>query len=60
MFTICMNEHIAGIKSGKDKHTVPRHYLLHHNKAPTGSTFQVIDRFVPHWQGESRLRGSLS
>lgn len=56
-FTTRVNEHIAGIKGGKDKHTVPRHYLLHHNRDPRGSIFQVIDKFVPHWRGESRLRG---
>lgn len=56
-FTIRFNEHIAGIKGGKDKHTVPRHYLQYHNKNPSGTLFQVIDRFVLHWRGESRLRG---
>lgn len=56
-FSIRVNEHITGIKEGKSKHTVPRHYLQHHNRDPSGTLFQVIDRFVPHWRGESRLRG---
>lgn len=52
-FSIRVNEHIAGIKGGKNKHTVPRHY----NKDPSGTLFQVIDRFTPHWRGESLLQG---
>ena len=56
-FSIRVNEHIAKIRKGCPKHTVSRHYLEHHNSDPKGSLFQVIDRFVPHWRGDSRLRG---
>lgn len=56
-FSTRVNEHVTGIKDGKSKHTVPGHYLQFHNKDPTGTLFQVIDKFVPHWRGESRLRG---
>ena len=56
-FSIRVNEHIAKIRKGCPKHTVSRHYLEHHNSDPRGSLFQVIDRFVPHWRGDSRLRG---
>lgn len=56
-FTVRVNEHLTNIKNGKTNHTVPRHYLDHHVCDPTGTKFVIIDKFVPHWRGESRTRG---
>lgn len=47
-FSVRVNEHLASIKKGRINHSVPRHYLKHHNKDPTGTQFQVIDKFIPH------------
>lgn len=46
-FSVRVAEHIALIKSGDTKHTVPRHYKLHHNRNLKGTQFVVIDRYTP-------------
>lgn len=56
-FTTRVKEHITAIKKGKTNHSVPKHYASHHDRNPAGTTFQVIDRFIPHWRGESNIRG---
>ena len=56
-FSTRAGEHIAKILAGYPKHTVPRHYLEHHNKKVEGTLFQIIDHFVPHWRGEPGTRG---
>lgn len=56
-FAIRVNEHIKAIKKGRTNHSVPNHYLLYHNWNPIGTKFQIIDRFVSHWRGESNIRG---
>lgn len=50
-FSIRVNEHIAKIKKGCIKHSVPHHYLEFHDKDLTGTSFQIIDKFVPHRRG---------
>lgn len=56
-FSIRVAEHIALIKSGDTKHTVPRHYKFHHNRMFKGTQFVVIDRYVPPWRGGAMTRG---
>lgn len=56
-FTTRVKEHITAIKKGKTNHSVSKHYASHHDRNPAGTTFQVIDRFIPHWRGESSIRG---
>lgn len=56
-FSVRVNEYLVKIKKGCVKHSIPRHYLEHHNRDPTGTQFQVIDKFIPHWRGDSCLRG---
>lgn len=56
-FSVRVAEHIALIKSGDTKHTVPRHYKLHHNRVIKGTQFVVIDRYVPPWRGGAMTRG---
>ena len=56
-FAIRVNEHLGKIRKGCPKHTVSRHYLECHAKDPRGTSFQVIDKFVPHWRGDSCVRG---
>lgn len=45
------------LKKGRTNHSVPGHYLHYHNQNPQGTKFQNIDKFVPHWRGDSRRRG---
>lgn len=47
-FSVRVNKHLASIKKGRTNHSVPRHYLHHNNKNPSGTQFQIIDKFVPH------------
>lgn len=56
-FSICVNEHITAIKFGRTNHSVPRHYLEHHAKNPSGTKFQIIDKYIPHWRGVHVSRG---
>lgn len=56
-FAIRVAEHIALIRSGGTKHTVPRHYKLNHNRVIEGSQFVVIDKYIPPWRGGARTRG---
>ena len=56
-FSTRVGEHVAKIKAGSTKHTVPRHYLQEHNKKLEGTSFLIIDKFVPHWRGEPSTRG---
>lgn len=56
-FSTRVGEHITSIKKGRTNHSVPRHYLEFHNQNPAGTSFQVINKFFPHWRGESNLRG---
>lgn len=56
-FAIRVAEHIALIKGGDTKHTVPRHYKLQHNRVIDGTQFVVIDRYVPPWRGGAMTRG---
>lgn len=56
-FAIRVKEHITAIKKGCTNHSMPKHYALYHNQNPTGTTFQIIGKFVPHWKGESNIRG---
>lgn len=56
-FAIRVNEHITSIIKGKTNHSVPKHYLIKHNKDPKGTRFQIIDRFEAPWRGASSKRG---
>lgn len=56
-FAVRVAEHIALIKNGDTKHTVPRHYKLNHNRVIDGTQFVVIDKYVPPWRGNARTRG---
>lgn len=58
-FSVRVNEHIASIKKGRNNHSVPRCYLKHHNKNQLGTKFQIIGKCIPHWRGDSCLRGVL-
>lgn len=50
-------EYIAKIKSGDTKQTVPIHYREHHNCNLEGTSFMVIDSYIPLWRGGARTRG---
>lgn len=52
-FSIRVNEHLTNIKS-KTNHTVPRHYLEHHDRDPTG------DKICLYRQVYSTLEGWIS
>lgn len=52
-----MGEHIAKIRNGDIRHTVPRHYREHHNFDPKGTEFRVIDKYIPPWRGGAMTRG---
>lgn len=56
-FSVRINGHLANIKRDRTNRSVPRHYLKHHGKDPTVPQFQIIDKFAPHWKGDSCLRG---
>lgn len=56
-FSTRANEHITAIKLGRTNHSVPWHFLEHHDKNPRGTKFQIIDKFIPHWRGGLRIRG---
>lgn len=56
-FTVRVNEHISNIIAGKTNHSMPKHYLRHHNKDPKGTVFQVIDKYTVPWRGGSSKRG---
>lgn len=56
LFSIRVNEHITNIKSSKTNHSVPKHYLRHHNKDTSGTQFLIIDKLIPHWRGDSSIR----
>lgn len=56
-FAIRVSEHITNIIKGKTNHSVPKHYLRAHDRDPSGTTFSVIDKFVPNWRGSNNVRG---
>lgn len=56
-FTIRVGEHIAKIKNGDTKHTVPRHYREHHNCDPK---FLVIDKYIPPLERGCNDKGCLT
>lgn len=51
-----IREHIQNIRSGYPKHSVSRHFALHHNKDPTHIKFWAIDKYKPHWRGSNKIR----
>lgn len=56
-FSIRVGEHIAKIKSWDTKRAVPRHYREHHDRNSEGTSFLVIDSYIPPWRGGALTRG---
>lgn len=48
-----MLEHIANIQKSFDKHDVSNFYDLKHNRDSTGTTFVVLEKYVPHCRGSN-------
>lgn len=55
--SVRLNEHVTNIKNGFLKHPVATHCLEVHNKNPAKTIFLGIDKYTPHWRGESLVRG---
>lgn len=51
-----IKEHVQNILNGYDKHSVSKHFLLHHNKDPTQLRFWGIEPYVRHWRGGHKVR----
>ena len=54
--SVRLNEHIAKIRAGFDKHSVSRHFDLKHNRDPSNTLFVGIDKYRPHWRGSNLVR----
>lgn len=51
-----IREHIQNIKKAFPKHSVSKHFAMHHNSDPTDLKFGVIQRYKPHWRGSNKIR----
>ncbi|XP_077341766.1 suppressor of cytokine signaling 5 isoform X1 [Lithobates pipiens] len=51
-----LNEHIANIKWGFDKHPLSRHYDEKHGRDPSNTLYMGIDKYKPHWRGGALVR----